>query len=121
MAGVMAVPLVFRATYATQGCGVFSYACGGKPALCFLGGGEEEKRKENRKYADELRHWLAECRHGPAVNFITDLFASSPVDEAFSLTDTDGSGNITLAQYLAYMGVSGDDSVKATWAAWFNK
>ncbi|KAK8137954.1 hypothetical protein PG984_001334 [Apiospora sp. TS-2023a] len=76
------------------------------------------------KHSNELRHGLAECRNDTGSSLATDPFASSPVEEeeeAFALADTDGSGNITLTQYLAYMRVSGDDSVKATWAAWFNK
>ncbi|KAK7924353.1 hypothetical protein PG985_006407 [Apiospora marii] len=76
---------------ATQGCNAFWCACGG------------------------------ECRHKSEDSLATDSFVSSPVGEAFALADTDGSGNITLPQYLAYMRVSGNDSVKAIWTAWFNK
>ncbi|KAK7970051.1 hypothetical protein PG996_001511 [Apiospora saccharicola] len=68
-----------------------------------------------------------QCRNETGSSLATDPFGSSPAqeeeeeEEAFALADTDGSGNITLTQYLAYMRVSGDDSVNATWAAWFNK
>ena len=71
-----------------------------------------------------LTRMLPECRSGKRA-IEADVFKrnveveenlySRDTAEAFAMADVDGSGNVTLSQYLAYMNVDGQSEVHSNW------
>ena len=71
-----------------------------------------------KKNGLDIRIWIAStdssylgCRHGPYLT--SNPAAGSCVDETFSLVDRDGSGNITLSEYLSYVNWTQDGKLES--------